>query len=168
MKFMVFAWLVAASFAFGQQSDGENMAAYLPAGRELAKRAYLAQGARMRVNTSGMTVYAKGPIMGLTKEQAAVKFYSMWAASPETVRMNWAKKAMFSGVTVESQQADAAARAIDEQTAENRRATDEAERARKIAEGQAEAERTRRAVDGWQRDDKIEKLERDVQEMRDR
>ena len=72
----------------------------------------------MRTNVQDHQVYSKGAIMGLTRDEALAKFEAMWAASPASVRMNWARKAMMSGATVESQQAARRAKADEDAAAE--------------------------------------------------
>jgi hypothetical protein len=56
---------------------------------------------------------------GKTLEQAIAKFEQVWATSPESVRLNWAKRAMMAGQTPEVQAAAAAAMAADAEARRN-------------------------------------------------
>lgn len=92
---------------------------------------------------------------GKTIDQAISQFEQTWAASPASVRLNWAKKAMMAGQTPEIQAAAADARASEEearrQRAENeRKQLQDAERERRLQKlEKAEHDRLNRERSPW-------------------
>jgi hypothetical protein len=97
MKTLLFLTLLSLP-VFSQTQ--EQLAIYLPAGKQMALESYLAQGGGMLMKGgSGKPGfrYQEGPIRGLTKDQAISKFETVWArASGETKKM-YAKRAIESG-----------------------------------------------------------------------
>lgn len=90
--------LLTCSFAFSQTQ--EQLVQYIPAGKQMALEAYVAQGGGM-ISKGGSSNpafrYQAGPIKGLTKEQAVQKFEVMWAKVGGDTKLKYAKRAFESG-----------------------------------------------------------------------
>lgn len=124
MKFTILALSALATAALYAQTPQE-LAPYAAGGHRMAQDAYIAQGGGTRVSTAGKFVYSSGPIMGLTKAEAAAKFEKMWAATSPQVRANWAKKAMQAGMTPDVIAGQDAANAAADVAAEKARKAEE-------------------------------------------
>jgi hypothetical protein len=120
--------ILTASFSVAQtqgekmEAEKRTLASHLGTGCEMARLSFIASGGAIRNNVQDHQVYSKGAIMGLTREEALSKFEEIWAASPASVRMNWARKAMMSGATAGSQQAARQSKATEDAAAEARNA----------------------------------------------
>ncbi|MFT4175954.1 MAG: hypothetical protein QM627_04805 [Luteolibacter sp.] len=97
-----------------QELTNEQLVQYLPAGKELAKQAWLAKSGNLQISKYHKVRYTQGPAAGMTKEQALAKFEEIWSSTSGSVRKEWALKAMKSGPpTVEEEKEEAATAPVE-------------------------------------------------------